>query len=562
MPDTRPSATRATQPSPAQAISGLARRQRGAVMATHPAVQWLARVVPASAHLTADSRSVTPGDVFIALKGGTYDGRRFIPDAIARGAAAIVYDATAFSWDPAWSVPNRPERELKRQIAAIATDWYRRPADALFTVGVTGTSGKTSTALWLAQALTALGHRTVMVGTLGIGFPDELVDSGMTTPDPVTLQRRLRALVDAGAAALAIEVSSIGLEEGRVSGMNFDVALFTNLTRDHLDYHGDMHHYEAAKTKLFAWPGLAHAVVNVDDPAGPRIAGVASDHGVQVLRTSARGGADAEIRARKVTIRAEGLSFEIFGAFGVREVNTPFIGTFNVANLLGVLGVLLSAGVSIDAALASFDRLEQVPGRLERVVVDASERPGGIGVPMVLVDYAHKPDALEKALAACRPIVDARGGELIVVFGCGGDRDAGKRPIMGEIAARLADRVVVTSDNPRTEPAGVIIDQIVAGIGNLGYNPLATSSWGSAAMTLHERVRVEADRRTAIYDAVASANDNDVIVIAGKGHESYQEIDHVKHPFSDVTVATEALRRERRRSTRPSTSDPRDKRVC
>ena len=533
---------------PMQQGPGLLRTSKRVPLRTvHPAAQWLRRVVSSAAELTSDSRAVNEGDVFFAIKGGQYDGRRFIPDAIARGAAAIVYDATAFAWQDEWKVPNRPERELKRSAGTIAADWYRRPADGLLTIGVTGTSGKTSTALWLAQALGALGERTVMVGTLGIGFPDDLVDSGMTTPDAVMLQRRLRALVDAGATALAIEVSSIGLEEGRVADMQFDVAVFTNLTRDHLDYHRTMAAYESAKQKLFQWPGLIHAVINADDAAGGRFAVIAAAAGVDVLRTSASGAAQAELRARKISVRAEGLAFELFGAFGVRQVYTEFIGTFNVSNLLGVIGALLAFGTPIDIALNALQVLKPVPGRLERVDVAPGERPGGIAAPMVLVDYAHKPDALEKALNACRPIVDARDGELIVIFGCGGDRDAGKRPIMGEIAARLADRVVVTSDNPRTEQPSTIIEQIVAGIGNLGFNPLSS---GYTGPSLDERVRVVPDRRAAIYEAIALAQAADVVVIAGKGHESYQEIDHVRHPFSDVDVATEALRRERRRTTR------------
>ena len=527
----------------------LSARRRVPSRTPHPTAQWLARTVSPRAQLTSDSRTVEPGDVFFAIRGAQYDGRRFIPDAIGRGAAAVVYDATAFAWNDAWTVPNRPERELKHSAGTIAADWYRRPADGLVTIGVTGTSGKTSTALWLAHALGALGHRTVMVGTLGIGFPDELVDSGMTTPDAVMLQRRLRALVDAGATALAMEVSSIGLEEGRVADMQFDVAVFTNLTRDHLDYHRTMGAYEDAKRRLFEWPGLAHAVINADDAAGERFARIAASGGVPVLRTSASGGAPAELRARKVSVRAEGLAFEIFGAFGVRQVFTDFIGNFNVSNLLNVIGVLLVVGTPIDAALGALDALLPVPGRLERVDVGPGERPGGIAAPMVLVDYAHKPDALEKALTACRPIVDARGGELIVIFGCGGDRDPGKRPIMGEIAARLADRVVVTSDNPRTEDPSSIIEQIVFGIGNLGFNPLSS---GYTGPSLDERVRVEPDRRAAIYEAIALAQASDVVVIAGKGHERYQEVDHVRHPFSDVAVATEALRRERRRATRES----------
>ena len=514
----------------------------------HAAATWLARVVAPGAHLTSDSRAVRPGDVFFAVRGARYDGRRFIADAVARGAAAVVYDDdAAFAWPHTATVAHRAEPDLKRSAGTIAADWYRRPADELLTFGVTGTSGKTSTALWLAQALASLGEPTVMVGTLGIGFPDDLVDSGMTTPDAVMLQRRLRALVDDGATALAMEVSSIGIEEGRVADMHFDVAIFTNLTRDHLDYHGTMAAYEAAKRRLFAWPGLAHAVVNADDPAGGRMAMAAAAAGAQVIRTSASGATEAELRARKVSVDADGLAFETFGAFGVRQLRSDFIGNFNVANLLGVIGALLAVGTPIDGALTALEALRPVPGRLERVDVAPGERPGGIAAPMVLVDYAHKPDALEKALNACRPIVEARGGELIVIFGCGGDRDPGKRPIMGEIAARLADRVVVTSDNPRTESPSAILDQIVAGIGNLGFNPLSS---GYTGLSLDERVRVEPDRRTAIYEAIALAQPADVVVIAGKGHESYQEVGRERLPFSDVAVATQALRRERRRAAR------------
>jgi UDP-N-acetylmuramoyl-L-alanyl-D-glutamate--2,6-diaminopimelate ligase len=534
-------------------------RRTGSPRPLHPVAQWLATVVQPRANLTTDSRAIEPGDVFIAVKGAQFDGRHFIPDAIARGAAAVVYDATAFAWRDEWRVPNRPERELKRQAGSISADWYRRPAEGLLTIGVTGTSGKTTTALWLAQALSAIGRRTVMVGTLGIGFPEDLDATGNTTPDPVLLHRRLRALVDAGADAMAMEVTSIGIEEGRIVDMIFDIAVFTNLTRDHLDYHGSMAAYEAAKAKLFHWPGLAHAVVNVDDPAGARVAQIAADAGAEMIRTSASGTAQAELRARKVSVRADGLGFEIFGAFGVRQVHTDFIGNFNIANLLGVVGTLLAAGASIDTALGALDALAAVPGRLERVLVGREERPGGIPVPMVLVDYAHKPDALEKVLAACRPIVEARDGELIVVFGCGGDRDTGKRPIMGEIAARLADRVVVTSDNPRTEDPDAIIEQIVNGIGQLGFNPLSS---GYTGLSLDERVTVRPDRRTAIYEAIAHARAADVVVIAGKGHESYQEINGQKLPFSDVAVAREALRRERRRQERGGDGGDREPRAC
>lgn len=509
--------------------------------AAHPAVAWLSRTVAPGAQLSADSRAVRPGDVFVAIPGATHDGRHHVPDAMARGAAAVIWDCTAFAWPADWQIANRPERELKKLCGAIAAAWYRHPADSLLSIAVTGTSGKSSSVLWLADALSALERPCAVVGTLGIGFPGQLEDSGNTTPDPIVLQRRLRALVDSGARACAMEVSSIGIEEGRVDAMRFDVALFTNLSRDHLDYHGSMAAYEVAKARLFTWPGIAHAVVNVDDAAGVRIATLAANSGVAVTRFSAAGGHDAELRARSVAIAGAGLAFEVFGAFGVRQVRAPFIGAYNVANLLGVVGVLMASGFDVDAALAALAALRPVPGRLELVVdreavdreaVDRGTDDADHDSPLVLVDYAHKPDALEKVLSACRPLADARDGRLVVVFGCGGDRDAGKRPLMGEIAARLADAVVVTSDNPRSESPIAIIDQIRAGIG---------AGMGSPAR--FGQVVVEPDRRAAIAAAIREASERDVILIAGKGHESYQEIAGTKLAFSDVTVAAEALRR-------------------
>ena len=523
-------------------------RKRVPMRTAHPTALWLARTVLPQAHLTSDSRAVERGDVFFAIKGAQHDGRHFIPDAIARGAAAVVYDATAFAWQEAWTLPNRPERELKRAAGTIAADWYRRPADALLTIGVTGTSGKTSTALWLAHALGALGQRTVMVGTLGIGFPDELVDSGMTTPDPVTLQRRLRALVDAGATALTMEVSSIGLEEGRVADMRFDVAVFTNLTRDHLDYHGTMAAYEHAKQRLFQWPGLEHAVVNADDPAGERFAQLAAAGGVRVLRTSASGAAQAEVRARKVSVRAEGLAFEMFGAFGVRQVFTDFIGNFNVSNLLNVIGVLLALGTPIDAALGALDALQPVPGRLERVDVGPGERPGGIAAPIVLVDYAHKPDALEKGAhrvpadrrcarrRADRDLRLRRRSRPRQAPDHGRDRRPPRRPRRRQRATTRAPRT-----RRRSSSRSCTASAISASTRSAPGTPACRSTSGCGSS------RTAAG---AIYETIGLAQVADVVVIAGKGHESYQEIDHVRHPFSDVEVATEALRRERRRTTR------------
>ncbi len=483
------------------------------------ACDWLKANVAPSAQLTCDSRTIANGDVFMAYAGARADARHFIPKVIAQKAGAVMWDLAPepFVWSQDWQVPNYAQSGLKQACGHIAADWYGHPSHQLWSVGITGTSGKSSCALWIAQAFSNLGKRCAVVGTLGIGFVDKLTDTGLTTPDPVWLQRSLRQLVNDGAQALAMEVSSIGLQEGRTNGMKFDVALFTNLSRDHLDYHGDMPTYEAAKAQLFAWDGLRHAVINLDDAAGPRMAAIARANGVEVLGFGTQA-QEALLRASDLTYSADGMRFNLHGPFGSRAFATTLIGHYNVSNLLGVLGVLLVSGVSIDDALKALQQLKPAAGRLERVAATSDKT-----VPLVLVDYAHKPDALEKALAACRPLAQARNGKLIVVFGCGGDRDTGKRPLMGAIAERLADQVVLTSDNPRSETPSAIIDAIVAGI----HQP--------------QQVAIEVDRRLAIHNTLREADVHDVILIAGKGHESYQEIAGVKYPFADVAVAQAAL---------------------
>ena len=498
---------------------------------------WLRALVPAGrragTRLTSNSRALRRGDVFFAWKGARSDGRNFIPAAVDAGAAAVLWDdAPPFKWEPRWQVENRAVTGLKEAAGAIAAAWYDHPSERLAVVGITGTSGKSSCAWWLAQAFTRLGQRCAVAGTLGIGFipqgsTAELRETGMTTPDAIELQANLAHLVESGARALAMEVSSIGLSEGRVNGMKFDVALFTNLTRDHLDYHGTMEAYEAAKAQLFVWPRLSGAVLNVDDPCGARLAVVAARHAAVVLRYSASGAAQADLRATDVAVTADGMRFCLHGAFGERTVRTTMIGAYNLENLLGVLGVLLVAGHEVDAVIAAIDALVPAPGRLEPVLPAGQARDA---VPLVLVDYAHKPDALDKVLAACRPLAVARGGRLVVVFGCGGDRDAGKRPLMGAIAARGADRMVVTSDNPRSEDPQAIIDQVAAGF-------TSAVAAGNATATL----AVVADRKNAIHRTIAAADARDVIVIAGKGHETYQEVAGVKLPFSDLAEARAAL---------------------
>jgi UDP-N-acetylmuramoyl-L-alanyl-D-glutamate--2,6-diaminopimelate ligase len=487
-------------------------------------VDWIRAAAPAG-RLVSDSRRVQPGDVFFAYPGDAADGRRFIHAAVEQGAAAVVYDDTGFTWDAALNVPHLAVGDLKRQAGPIAHACNGMPDAQMFTVGVTGTNGKTSCAVWLGQALARLGTPTAVIGTLGVGMfkgrAEPTYDvTGYTTPDAVLLAEKLATVRDAGAAALAIEVSSIGLEQGRTSGMHFDVALFTNLTRDHLDYHGDMASYEAAKARLFAWPGLKTAVVNLDDAAGLRLlghipAGVAIT-GYTLKDVAAQPDIDgvAILRAANLRSRHAGTEFHLTSPFGTGTAKTQLVGRFNISNALAVLGALLAKGVALRAALDAIEALTPAPGRMQQV--------GGQEAPMVVIDYAHTPDALEKTLAALRQVADERHGKLWCVFGCGGDRDPGKRPQMGKIA-QGADHVIVTSDNPRSEDPAAIIAQVVAGMNTaLPYQAIE-------------------DRAAAILSAVKHAGRADVILLAGKGHEPYQEIKGRKMAFSDFEHATLAL---------------------
>ncbi|CAG4885531.1 UDP-N-acetylmuramoyl-L-alanyl-D-glutamate--2,6-diaminopimelate ligase [Paraburkholderia saeva] len=504
-----------------------------ALRSAHPAhrhiaeaLAWLhARVQPA-AHLHADTRSVAAGDVFLAYAVDGADNRPFIDNAIERGAAAVLVQPENFAGaiDP---VNTLAVTALNDLAGSIASAWYNDPSDAMLVIGVTGTNGKTSCSQWISSALTALGTRCAIIGTLGSGMPGQLVHTGFTTPDAPQLQRSLAQLQDAGAQAVAMEVSSHALHQGRVNGTSFDIAVFTNLTQDHLDYHGTFAAYEAAKARLFAWPGLRAAVINRDDEAGQRL--LASAHGK--VRTIAYGIEGAQGKAEQATpsdawlvasnVRATttGTAFRLAtSGWGEAEVEVATLGAFNVSNLLGVLGALLAADVPFEAAIAELEKLEPVNGRMQRL--------GGRlqnDEPLVVIDYAHTPDALEKTLAALRPIAVARGGELVCMFGCGGDRDATKRPLMGAIAESFADALVVTSDNPRSEDPASIIDQIVAGMKD------AT------------KARRIDDRASAILHAIRHAAREDVIVLAGKGHEATQEIMGKKRAFSDQDHARLAL---------------------
>lgn len=480
-----------------------------------------------SAQLSSDSRSIMRGDVFFAYPGDGGDGRNYIARAIEQGAKAVVYEADGFMWDDTWNVPHLAVTALKKNAGPIANAYYGKPDAQMFSVAVTGTNGKTSCTQWLGHALSTVVDPTVVIGTLGIGIfhsgdHEEFAVTGYTTPDAILLQRKLAAARDAGAKALAIEASSIGLDQGRLDGMHFDTALFTNFTRDHLDYHVDMASYEAAKARLFSWPGLRCAVINLDDEMGVRLAqNLKSNHpamtilgytvmgnsmdGVQVLRA-------AEIRSSHA-----GTAFQIESPFGSAQVKTQLIGKFNVSNVLGVIGVLLSKGIAWRSVIEAVEALEAVPGRMQQL--------GGHEAPLVVIDYAHTPDALEKTLASLRQLSEERGGGLWCVFGCGGDRDPGKRAQMGA-ASLAADHVIVTSDNPRSEKPEDIIEHIVAGMST------------STSKPPHLEIL---DRAAAILSAVKHAAKADVILLAGKGHETYQEIKGKKLPFLDADHAALAL---------------------
>ncbi|MCP3719368.1 UDP-N-acetylmuramoyl-L-alanyl-D-glutamate--2,6-diaminopimelate ligase [Paraburkholderia sp. CNPSo 3281] len=488
------------------------------------ALAWLRAHVAPAAGLHADTRSLKPGDVFLAYAVEGADNRPHIANAIERGAAAVLYQPEGYAGEQldasiALAVP-----QLDVLAGEIASGWYGDPSDAMLVVGVTGTNGKTSCSQWIASAFTAIGQKCAIVGTLGTGFPGQLVHTGFTTPDAPQLQRSLAQLRSAGAQAIAMEVSSHALHQGRVNGTSFDIAVFTNLTQDHLDYHHTFEAYEAAKARLFAWPGLRAAIVNADDAAGRRLIAATRGKARTIAYSVATPAADALVadawlRASDVRATATGTAFHLETSdWGEAQVEAHVLGLFNVSNLLGVLGALLAANVPLVAALNEISKLQPVNGRMERLGGRADHDE-----PLVVIDYAHTPDALEKTLEALRPMAAARGGQLICMFGCGGDRDATKRPLMGAIAERIADQVVVTSDNPRSESPAAIIEQIAQGMRDAA-----------------KARRIE-DRASAILQAVRGAAREDVVVLAGKGHEATQEIMGKKRAFSDQDHARLAL---------------------
>ncbi len=489
--------------------------------APEQAVAWLRSRI--TGVIRTDSRQVGPGDGFLAWPGAAVDARVHVAAALAAGARACLVEhsgseAFAFTDERVATYLN-----LKQDCGQISSVWFAQPSAQLTVLAVTGTNGKTSSTWWLAQALSNLKHFTPIpcgvVGTLGIGIPPHVVSTGLTTPDPLALQAAFAGFVAQGHQACAIEASSIGIEEHRLDGTQIHTAVLTNLTQDHLDYHGDMSRYGAAKTRLFAWSGLRAAVINVDDPFGQALAKqLAQTQPALDLWTFSMAETPAtttRLQAQDIRYEPLGVTFDVVEGTQRLSLTTQLIGAYNIANVLGVIAAMRSLGVPLAAAAEACQHLTPVPGRMECVSVP--------GHALVAVDYAHTPDALAKALEALQPLARARGGQLWCVFGCGGDRDTRKRPLMGAVAATHAQHVVVTSDNPRSESPDAIISQILLGL---------TGVTG---------VQVEADRARAITQTLTQAAANDVVLLAGKGHEDYQEIAGQRLHFSDIEQVRAAI---------------------
>jgi UDP-N-acetylmuramoyl-L-alanyl-D-glutamate--2,6-diaminopimelate ligase len=468
--------------------------------------------------VTQDSRAAGPGSAFLAVRGTQEHGLAYAPQAVANGARAVLWEPA-----PVAVVPDLPSDivvapvvHLREHASAIADRFFGAPSADLSVAGVTGTNGKTTCAYLLAQALEGVGRPAAYMGTIGIGRPGALAASALTTGDAVTVQRSLARLRADGAANVAMEVSSHALDQSRVAAVRFRTAVFTNLTRDHLDYHGTMDSYGAAKARLFTREDLESRIINVDDAFGRQLA--IDPRGRGRLVVTCRGhqsrvrNSNGFVRAMHVNLSTRGIELEFDSSWGTGGVTCPLVGDFNVDNLLAVIAVLLDWEVPMDEVLRAIARVHAAPGRMETF--------GGENSPLAVVDYAHTPDALQKALGAARAHCS---GRLRVVFGCGGDRDAGKRPLMGAIAAELADDIIITDDNPRTESP----EAIAAGIG--------------AGIPAGRRFRVELDRERAIRAAVGEASDIDVVLVAGKGHEDYQSYGRERRPFRDQKIVRAAL---------------------
>lgn len=460
----------------------------------------------------SDSRLVKSGDLFFAFPGEVFDGRDYIVDAIKQGAAAVFWEPGAqFCWDKNWQCPNAPVSQLAQQAGVIVADILDYPGGRIPITGVTGTNGKTSITHWLAQAYQVLNKKVAIIGTMGNGFLNQLFLSTNTTPNAFTNQALLAQYCQQGADAVVMEVSSHALDQGRVNGVPFKTAIFTNLTRDHLDYHGTMNAYGAAKRLLFYWEGLQNAIINLDDPFGAKLAQELKNQPINLLTYGFNQG---DIQATSLNTSRSSVLMNIKTPWGsIALNNAQLIGRFNAANLLACLGALCVESISLKDAVDALEKIEPVGGRMQRL-----ENPQK---PLIVIDYAHTPDALEKTLLALADICSKKS-KLYCVFGCGGDRDKGKRPLMGAVAGKIADVIVVTSDNPRTEDPFAIVQDILAGMNR-------------------QRAHVELNRLQAIFWAIHQATARDIILITGKGHEQYQDIGGKKIPFSDYRIAQDAL---------------------
>jgi UDP-N-acetylmuramoyl-L-alanyl-D-glutamate--2,6-diaminopimelate ligase len=468
-----------------------------------------------------DSRDVEPGDLFLAVSGTAVHGMRFFDRAVEAGASVVLAEP-AGDWGRARlaemaatsAVPLFMVSELGKKAGMLAARFFGQPAHAMRVIGVTGTNGKTSVTHFLASAL-ATRVPAGIIGTLGNGVPGELQPATHTTPDAVSVQAELARQQQLGVKALAMEVSSHALDQGRVAGVPFHTAVFTNLSRDHQDYHGSMQAYAEAKARLFQRNGLMLAVINVDDPVGAHLLNEVSQRTQTIAcgtTASTHALADRYVHARSIEVEPSGIRVDFDSSWGAGVIRSPLLGRFNAENLLLTLGVLLGWDMSLNAALDALRALQPVDGRMSVL--------GGDSKPRVVIDYAHTPDALEKVLSSLREHVP---GRLVCVFGCGGDRDRGKRPLMGAVAARLADEVVLTDDNPRGEDGQEIIEQILQG------------------MRGDDQVQVQRDRARAIAMAIAGAAQDDLVLVAGKGHEDYQLVGDLKLPFSDFEQVERAL---------------------
>ncbi len=478
-------------------------------------------------HLSSDSRNISEGDVFMAFKGKKFDGRDFILNAINSGAKTILFDPIGnFRWDKAWEVDCLAVPNLSSLAGKIASNWYSIPEKPVLYVGITGTNGKTSCSHWIAQALSKKNIPSTVIGSLGVGQyflnqKPKFKKINCTTPNAVLLNRFIAKLKLKGSKAIVIEASSIGIDQGRIDTLKFEIAVFTNLSHDHMDYHSSMSRYELVKRKLFEWPSLKHAVINVDDPAGKRLILFLKEKRPKVNLISyslkdTENTSVSKIIAKDIRINQKGTSFTICISKETENIKSLLIGDFNISNILAVSGVLSALKFSLPQIKRAIESLSNVEGRLEQI--------GGQNTPLIIIDYAHTPDAMKKVLKNLRKISDLRNGKLWCVFGCGGNRDSKKRSKMGKVS-QMADSLVITSDNPRNENLEKIISDIVIGIKNQSK----------------DHFHIIHDRGVAILFSIRNASKNDVVLIAGKGDEEFQEVKGKKYPFRDYDHASMAL---------------------